>query len=94
MKCTVIVELRPDILDPEGKAIGNALGGLGFGAQKERLPLDMDAVADSFLELVETHGPDVAPRSEVVGPGDEPNGIFHGATLVRPLPCGPRGGGA
>jgi phosphoribosylformylglycinamidine synthase subunit PurS len=30
MKVRVQVMLRPDILDPQGKAIGNALAALGF----------------------------------------------------------------
>ncbi len=30
MKVRVQVMLRPDVLDPQGKAIGNALGALGF----------------------------------------------------------------
>jgi phosphoribosylformylglycinamidine synthase subunit PurS len=31
MKVRVRVTLKPGILDPQGKAIGNALAGLGFG---------------------------------------------------------------
>ena len=31
MKVRVRVTLKPAILDPQGKAIGNALAGLGFG---------------------------------------------------------------
>ena len=30
MKALVHVTLKPDVLDPQGKAIGNALGALGF----------------------------------------------------------------
>ena len=30
MKARVHVMLRPDVLDPQGKAIGNALAALGF----------------------------------------------------------------
>ena len=30
MKARVSVRLRPDVLDPQGKAIGQALGTLGF----------------------------------------------------------------
>ncbi len=30
MKATVTVMLKPGVLDPQGKAIGQALGGLGF----------------------------------------------------------------
>jgi len=35
MKVRVQVMLRPDILDPQGKAIGNALAALGFGGIEE-----------------------------------------------------------
>lgn len=30
MKARIEIRLRPDVLDPQGKAIGQALGGLGF----------------------------------------------------------------
>jgi phosphoribosylformylglycinamidine synthase subunit PurS len=30
MKASVHVSLKPGVLDPQGKAIGNALGALGF----------------------------------------------------------------
>jgi phosphoribosylformylglycinamidine synthase len=30
MKARVHIRLKPGVLDPQGKAIGNALGGLGF----------------------------------------------------------------
>jgi phosphoribosylformylglycinamidine synthase subunit PurS len=35
MKVRVQVMLRPDVLDPQGKAIGNALAALGFGGIHE-----------------------------------------------------------
>jgi phosphoribosylformylglycinamidine synthase subunit PurS len=30
MKARVHIRLKPEVLDPQGKAIGNALAGLGF----------------------------------------------------------------
>jgi len=30
MKARIEIRLRPDVLDPQGKAIGHALGSLGF----------------------------------------------------------------
>ena len=30
MKARIEIRLRPDVLDPQGKAIGHALDGLGF----------------------------------------------------------------
>lgn len=35
MKATVTVMLKPGVLDPQGKAIGNALRGLGFAGVGE-----------------------------------------------------------
>ena len=35
MKARVHVTLKTGVLDPQGKAIGNALHGLGFGAVKD-----------------------------------------------------------
>ncbi len=31
MKARVTISLKPGVLDPQGRAIGQALGGLGFG---------------------------------------------------------------
>jgi phosphoribosylformylglycinamidine synthase subunit PurS len=35
MKARVHVSLKPGVLDPQGKAIGNALAGLGFSGVDE-----------------------------------------------------------
>jgi phosphoribosylformylglycinamidine synthase PurS subunit len=35
MKATVIVELKPSVLDPQGKAIQHSLGSLGFGGVED-----------------------------------------------------------
>lgn len=35
MKATVRITLKPGVLDPQGKAIGHALTGLGFGGVGE-----------------------------------------------------------
>jgi len=35
MKAKVHVTLKNGVLDPQGKAIGNALNGMGFGAVKD-----------------------------------------------------------
>jgi phosphoribosylformylglycinamidine synthase PurS subunit len=35
MKARVRVSLKPGVLDPQGKAIGNALAGLGFSGVDE-----------------------------------------------------------
>lgn len=35
MKARIHVKLKPGVLDPQGKAIGNALKGLGFGGIDE-----------------------------------------------------------
>lgn len=35
MKATVIVELKPSVLDPQGKAIAHSLQSLGFGGLED-----------------------------------------------------------
>jgi len=35
MKATVTVELKPSVLDPQGKAIEHSLGSLGFGGVED-----------------------------------------------------------
>lgn len=35
MKATVFVTLKPDVLDPQGKAIQRAAGSLGYAALRE-----------------------------------------------------------
>ena len=35
MKATVIVELKPSVLDPQGKAIQHSLSSLGFGGVED-----------------------------------------------------------
>jgi len=35
MKATVTVELKPSVLDPQGKAIGHSLSTLGFGGVED-----------------------------------------------------------
>ncbi|MEI9990100.1 MAG: phosphoribosylformylglycinamidine synthase subunit PurS [Rhizomicrobium sp.] len=49
MKARVFVTLKTGVLDPQGKAIGHALNGLGFGAVGE---VRQGKVID--LELAET----------------------------------------
>ena len=48
MKARVAIHLRPDVLDPQGKAIGQALGTLGFSGvdnvrQGKLIELDVEA---------------------------------------------------
>ena len=56
MKLRIVVTLKPDVLDPQGKAIHKALGGLGFvGINDVRagklIELDVaDDTADSAID--------------------------------------------
>lgn len=47
MKATVLVRPKPGILDPQGEAVGTALGHLGFAVENARvgkvIDLDVDA---------------------------------------------------
>jgi phosphoribosylformylglycinamidine synthase len=58
MKAHIHITLKKGVLDPEGKAIGNALGGLGFGGVEnvrkgKYITLDLDeADEDKALKEV------------------------------------------
>ncbi len=51
MKARIEVRLKPGILDPQGKAIGGALAGLGYGGlgevrQGKLIEIDLGDIAD------------------------------------------------
>ena len=48
MKATVLVRPKPGILDPQGEAVGSALGHLGFDVQDARVGkvIDLEVEAD------------------------------------------------
>ena len=52
MKARVAIRLRPDVLDPQGKAIGQALGTLGFSG--------VDSVRQGKLIELDIEAPDAA----------------------------------
>ena len=53
MKLRIVVTLKPGVLDPQGKAIHKALGGLGFGGVN-------DVRAGKLIELDVTDDTDDA----------------------------------
>ena len=58
MKARIHISLKPEVLDPQGKAIGNALKGLGFAGVGE--------VRQGKLIELEVAEPDpVAARAQV-----------------------------
>jgi phosphoribosylformylglycinamidine synthase subunit PurS len=57
MKATVLVRPKPGILDPQGEAVGSALGHLGFEVQDARV----GKVIDLELEAAD----EAAARAEV-----------------------------
>jgi phosphoribosylformylglycinamidine synthase PurS subunit len=57
LKATVLVRPKPGILDPQGEAVGSALGHLGFDVQDARVGKVID------LELEATD--EAAARAEV-----------------------------
>jgi phosphoribosylformylglycinamidine synthase len=46
MKATVLVRPKPGILDPQGEAVGSALGHLGFGVRDARVGKVIDLELD------------------------------------------------
>jgi phosphoribosylformylglycinamidine synthase PurS subunit len=57
LKATVLVRPKPGILDPQGEAVGSALGHLGFDVQDARV----GKVIDLELEAAD----ETAARAEV-----------------------------
>ncbi len=57
MKATVLVRPKPGILDPQGEAVGSALGHLGFDVRDARV----GKVVDLELEAVDA----AAAKAEV-----------------------------
>lgn len=60
MKATVIVELKPSVLDPQGKAIQHSLDTLGFGEVEDvragkvfRIKLNDDASREEIERRIE-----------------------------------------
>lgn len=60
MKATVIVELKPSVLDPQGKAIQHSLDALGFSEVEDvragkvfRISLNDDATSDEIEQRIE-----------------------------------------
>jgi phosphoribosylformylglycinamidine synthase len=57
MKATVLVRLKPEVLDPQGDAVRRALGKLGFeGVGRVRVGKLIE------IELDDAHDADVEPR--------------------------------
>jgi phosphoribosylformylglycinamidine synthase subunit PurS len=60
LKATVIVELKPSVLDPQGKAIQHSLDTLGFGEVEDvragkvfRIKLNDDASSEEIERRIE-----------------------------------------
>ncbi|HZS29984.1 MAG TPA: phosphoribosylformylglycinamidine synthase subunit PurS [Gaiellaceae bacterium] len=47
MKATVLVRPKPGILDPQGEAVGSALGHLGFAVRDARVGKVIDLEVDA-----------------------------------------------
>jgi phosphoribosylformylglycinamidine synthase len=57
MKATVLVRLKPEVLDPQGDAVRRALGKLGFeGVGRVRVGKLIE------IEIDDAHEADAAPR--------------------------------
>ena len=59
MKALVHVTLKPDVLDPQGKAIANACGSLGYDAvtsvrQGKLFEIDLDAASEADARTLVT----------------------------------------
>jgi phosphoribosylformylglycinamidine synthase PurS subunit len=52
MRATVLVRPKPGILDPQGEAVGSALGHLGFEVRDARVGkvIDLEVEAENAME--------------------------------------------
>ncbi|MBW4093554.1 MAG: phosphoribosylformylglycinamidine synthase subunit PurS [Proteobacteria bacterium] len=77
MKATVTVMLKPGVLDPQGKAIGQALAGLGFAGVGE---VRMGKVI--VLELAETDPARARTAAEEMARKLLANTVIEGFTVA------------
>ncbi len=77
MKATVTVMLKPGVLDPQGKAIGQALGGLGFAGVGE---VRMGKVIE--LDLAETDPAKARAAAEEMARKLLANTVIEGFTVA------------
>jgi phosphoribosylformylglycinamidine synthase len=59
MKATVVVTLKPEVLDPQGDAVKRALGRLGFEGVKA---VRVGKIIEIELDDAEAHTPELAAR--------------------------------
>ena len=59
MKATVIVRIKPEVLDPQGDAVHRALGKLGFEGVKG---VRVGKIIEIELDDAHAHAPDLAER--------------------------------
>jgi phosphoribosylformylglycinamidine synthase PurS subunit len=59
MKATVVVTLKPEVLDPQGDAVRRALGKLGFEGVKG---VRVGKVIEIEFEDAQSHGPELTER--------------------------------
>ena len=59
MKATVIVRLKPEVLDPQGSAVRRALDKLGFAGIKD---VRIGKVIEIEMDEAHAHGPELKQR--------------------------------
>jgi phosphoribosylformylglycinamidine synthase PurS subunit len=59
VKATVVVRLKPDVLDPQGDAVRRALGKLGFEGVKD---VRVGKVIEIEIDEAHAHAPDLEAR--------------------------------
>jgi phosphoribosylformylglycinamidine synthase PurS subunit len=59
MKATVVVRLKPEVLDPQGDAVRRALGKLGFEGVKA---VRVGKLIEIELDEAPAHAPELAQR--------------------------------
>lgn len=81
MKATVIVRFKPEVLDPQGSAVGRALDKLGFAGLKG---VRIGKVIEIEMDEAHAHAPDLKVRLEKMADAILANPVIEDYEVILP----------
>jgi phosphoribosylformylglycinamidine synthase PurS subunit len=79
MKATVIVRVKPEVLDPQGSAVKRALGRLGFGGVSD---VRVGKVIEIEIDEAHAQAPDLKKRLAEMADGILANPVIEDYEVV------------
>jgi phosphoribosylformylglycinamidine synthase PurS subunit len=79
MKATVIVRVKPEVLDPQGSAVKRALGRLGFAGVND---VRIGKVIEIEMDEVHARAPDLRQRLQEMADGMLANPVIEDYEVV------------